>query len=167
MKIIKGLFNLLSWIVILIIILYLAAGAPILFGYRPVVVLSGSMEPNYPVGSLTYYRSIAFDQIREGDAITFRAGESLVTHRVVEIDSAQKLLYTKGDHNPTRDNAPVSEDKLVGKTTKIAIPYVGYLAGYGKSIPAIICMILILIISHSLDIVDKKQRRRDETAQME
>ena len=54
MNVLKQLFNILSWPVYLCIAGYLLIAAPMLAGYRPVVVLSGSMEPAFPVGSVIY-----------------------------------------------------------------------------------------------------------------
>lgn len=145
-----------------VIIVYIAIASPMLFGYRPVVVLSGSMEPSYPVGSLTYYHSATFDEINIGDAITFQAGDSFVTHRVEEKNELSRTLITKGDNNETQDINPVKESDLVGKTSTIAIPYLGYIVNYGRNIATIITMGSILFISYLMDILDNKQRRKHE-----
>ena len=71
MKILKNLFNILSWIVYIAIFCYILIVAPMVAGYKPVVVLSGSMEPTYHVGSVIYYKSTSFADIQEGDAVTF------------------------------------------------------------------------------------------------
>ena len=98
MNVLKQLFNILSWPVYLCIAGYLLIAAPMLAGYRPVVVLSGSMEPTFPVGSVIYYKAASFEQIQEGDPITFHAGEdgSLVTHRVVEKQELSSDFITQG-----------------------------------------------------------------------
>ncbi len=145
-----------------VIIIYIAIASPMLFGYRPVVVLSGSMEPSYHVGSLTYYHSATFDEINIGDAITFQAGDSLVTHRVEEKNELSRTLITKGDNNETQDINPVKESDLVGKTSTITIPYLGYIVNYGRNIATIITMGSILFISYLMDILDNKQRRKHE-----
>ena len=110
MNVLKQLFNILSWPVYLCIAGYLLIAAPMLAGYRPVVVLSGSMEPAFPVGSVIYYKAASFEQIQEGDPITFHAGEdgSLVTHRVVEKQELSRDFITRGDANETADPNPVS-----------------------------------------------------------
>ena len=56
MRLIKGFVNILTWIVYACIACYLLIAAPMLAGYHPVVVLSGSMEPTYHVGSIIYYK---------------------------------------------------------------------------------------------------------------
>lgn len=47
MRLIKGFVNILTWIVYACIACYLLIATPMLAGYHPVVVLSGSMEPTY------------------------------------------------------------------------------------------------------------------------
>ena len=162
MKLIQRFFNILSWIVVVVIIGYLAVASPMLFGNRPVVVLTGSMEPTYPVGSLTYYHPATFEEIENGDVITFSAGESLVTHRVKEKNDLSRNFITKGDNNETQDINPVEEADLIGKTSKIVIPYLGYFLTYTKNICVIVAMGMILLMSYLLDTMDKKQRRKHE-----
>ena len=86
MKHTRTLFTILSWPVYICIAAYLLIAAPLILGYHPVVVLSGSMEPAFPVGSIIYYKETPCDKIQAGEIITFHAGDggSLVTHRVVE-----------------------------------------------------------------------------------
>ena len=66
MNVLKQLFNILSWPVYLCIAGYLLIAAPMLAGYRPVVVLSGSMEPTFPVGSVILVIGILLDFICPG-----------------------------------------------------------------------------------------------------
>ncbi len=146
----------------LMIAIYIMAALPIIFGNRPVVVLSGSMEPNYPVGSLTYYHAVDFEDISVGDAITFRAGESLITHRVEEKNDLSRTFVTKGDNNETQDMNPVEENALVGKTSKIAIPYLGYFIGFGKDLKVILVMGMILLLSYLIDAWSKKGNKHED-----
>lgn len=109
----------------------LAAGvALILFrlcGYKILAVETGSMGKSYPVGSLIIAESCSPEDIREGDVISFVINEKLVTvtHRVVSVDSENRLFYTKGDQNNTADSSPTAFKNLIGKV-KIRIPYLGY-----------------------------------------
>lgn len=67
MKIIKGLVSIASWVVYACIICYLLIASPMIAGYKPVVVLSGSMEPTYHVGSVIYYKHLPFADIQVGE----------------------------------------------------------------------------------------------------
>jgi signal peptidase len=97
-------------------------------GLRPAIVISGSMEPDYPVGSLTFSRVVPVAEIERGDVVTLERndGNGLVTHRVVEIRPGPPLeLVLKGDANSDPDPVPyrVGEAGLVCGV----IPWVGYL----------------------------------------
>ena len=71
-----------------------------LFGLAPYAVLSGSMEPEYPTGSLIYVRDVDPADVAVGDAITFELESgTLVTHEVYEIDSDARAFRTQGIAN--------------------------------------------------------------------
>jgi len=141
-----GLIRTLNWVVYIILIISVAAVAPILFGFRPMVVLSPSMEPTYPVGSLIYYKNVGLDDIHVGDAITFTIGSnSLATHRVVEVNLDTQEFVTKGDNNPSIDPNPVSYTRVEGKTTPFAIPYLGFFTQALRNWYAIAVLAVILL----------------------
>ena len=65
-----------------------------LFGFRMFTVLTGSMEPKYNVGDVLFSKSIAPDDIKVGEAISYlgKSGDvkdKVVTHEVVEIETAE------------------------------------------------------------------------------
>ena len=165
MKILNYLFKGLSWIVIAVIVMYMAIAAPLIMGFRPVVVLTGSMQPTFPVGSIVYYHKCAFEDLQEGDPITFKAEDALVTHRITTVNGISRTVVTKGDNNPTEDPAPVEENQIVGKTTKFAIPFAGYFVTYGKEPAAIAVMAAILLINYVLENLcsgQKGEKKYDE-----
>jgi len=158
LKVLAGIFRVLSWGVYAVIILSLLVAAPIVFGYRSVIVLSGSMEPAYPVGSVIYYKAADFDNIAVGDVITFGIGENaLATHRVVRKNEAEQSFVTKGDSNPSEDMEPVAYSAVVGKTANVAIPYAGYFAKYIQNMFMIVIMGVILLVG-MLVIPDKRNK---------
>lgn len=165
MRLIKGFVNILTWIVYACIACYLLIAAPMLAGYHPVVVLSGSMEPTYHVGSIIYYKEADFADINVGDAITFQAGEDgMVTHRVVEKSELSQNFVTKGDANETEDPNPVDYDEVIGKVWKVSIPYAGYFVNYSKNMGVIVVMAAIIILGIALDMFfpDKKKEEKTE-----
>lgn len=111
-----------------------------LVGLQVFTVLSGSMEPTYPVGSVIYVKSVDYTELREGDAITFMLDESTVaTHRIVGIvpdeDDPSVLRYrTKGDANDAEDGSLVHYKNVIG-TPVFSIPYLGYVANYIQNPP--------------------------------
>ena len=73
---------------------------PGLFGIRPYVVYSGSMEPEIPTGAVVFTKEGEFSP-KKGDIITFHNGDTVVTHRVVKKE--KDIFITKGDANKTED----------------------------------------------------------------
>ena len=76
--------------------------------YRTVTVLTGSMTPGMPPGSMAVVVPIKPSAIRLGDVLTFEAplaDRPVVTHRVVEVveHGAHPVIRTKGDANATPD----------------------------------------------------------------
>ena len=107
MKTAKFITNILTAIVYVCIIGFLAIAAPMVLGYHPVVVLSGSMEPTYHVGSVIYYKATPFEQINVGDPITFVGAEGgayidLIKGSRLVIDDAAHVVC--GLHTAAEDN---------------------------------------------------------------
>ena len=102
MGIVKKIVHVLSIIAYILISVYAIVCIPMIFKYTPVVVLSGSMEPTFKVGSVIYYKPIPLEQLKAGDVITFEMKQgTLVSHRIVSIDG--NLIETKGDANEIAD----------------------------------------------------------------
>lgn len=157
MKVVRGAFRTLAILVYLVILVWLLTAAPLLLGYHPVVVLTGSMEPQYPVGSVTYYKAADFQNIQPGDVITFRIGSnSTATHRVTAVHDTQQSFITKGDANETEDANPVAYSSVQGKTVNFALPYVGYAISFGQKWYVIAVCGLILLLDMVLAATKKK-----------
>ena len=115
--------------ILLVIVLVMAAVLyiPRLMGLKTYKVLSGSMEPEYHVGSVVYEEKSSIDDIEVGDVITFYINDNtVVTHRVVDKDNDTESFHTKGDANETEDGGSVAYDKVVGKVV-LNVPYLGYI----------------------------------------
>lgn len=83
------------------------------FGYRPVLVLSGSMEPYMETNSVAIVKKTK--DIQEGDVVMFRIDEDTrVCHRAVDID-AKGNITTKGDNNEVADFDKVTKNMVEGK----------------------------------------------------
>ena len=68
----KKILNAISTVLVVIVVgLVLVMYGPKLVGYEPLMVLSGSMEPTYHVGSLVYVGKTDPTDLKEGDIITF------------------------------------------------------------------------------------------------
>ena len=119
----------------------------LLFGVRAQVVVSGSMEPDLPVGSLLLVRSTPVSDLVIGDVVTVvrPSGPGLVTHRVVGIEETEEgatALRLKGDANEGSDPEPyvVAE---VGKKL-FAVPGLGTAATFLQTPFGLGAVVLIL-----------------------
>lgn len=98
-------------------------------GGTPYSVLTGSMAPALPPGTLAVTRPVDIDDVRVGDVVTYqlRSGEpTVVTHRVVgtRVSSGERLLVTRGDTNDVVDAEPVQQVQLRGRVW-YAVPWLG------------------------------------------
>jgi len=113
-----------------------------LFGFQVYGVLSGSMEPSYPVGSLVYVKQVDPAELKIRDVITYSLNRNtIVTHRIIEIvpdeNNPNTIRYrTKGDANENADNALVSAGSIIGKVA-FCIPHLGNVASYIQSPPGL------------------------------
>lgn len=141
MKKLKKIWNIFTTVLTVIaILLALALVGVRLFGFQVFSVLSGSMEPEYHVGSLIYVKEVDYHELKSGDVITFMLSEDLVaTHRIVDVfpdqDDPTVLRYqTKGDANEAADGTLVHYKNVIG-TPVFTIPYLGYVADFIQKPP--------------------------------
>ncbi len=126
-------------IVIIVILAILLVGVR-LVGLEPYAVLSGSMEPEYHVGSLIYVKDVDPKELKEGDPVTYvMQGNIVVTHRIIDViydDSKPDTIYfqTQGDANDDPDGTLLSSKNVIGKPL-FSIPLLGYVSVYIQSPP--------------------------------
>lgn len=97
-------------------------------GYSLFRVVTGSMEPELPVGSLLVCKDVPIDQIEYGDIVCFRSINpkmlgKVITHRVTAIHTSENgslMLETKGDANLTADSELVTQGNLIGRVNHSA-----------------------------------------------
>ena len=107
-----------------VIVSSLPLAIPRLLGTRAYGVVSGSMEPNIPVGSLIYVEPAEPLTVQEGEVIAFRSGEAVVAHRVMRNAVDERAFITKGDANEAVDFESAPYEQLVGRV-RFHIPHVG------------------------------------------
>jgi signal peptidase len=161
MKIIKIITHILSYICYVLIGIYALICIPIIFKYKPLVVLTGSMEPTFKVGSIIYYKEVPQNQIKVGDIITFKYDDTFISHRVNNING---LLYeTKGDANNTADNKKITYSNIVGKDMDFCIPYLGYYVKFiNDNMYLLIIVAVILVADFILSNIGKKDDKTKE-----
>lgn len=89
-----------------------------LFGYKPYVVLSGSMEPVFSAGDIVVAKRTDDGKLAAGDIVTFTdESGAVVTHRIMEviIKDGTRYYRTKGDSNNTDDIGLISAENIKGK----------------------------------------------------
>ena len=127
-----------------VVALGLAFLASFLWGVQFIIVLSGSMTPAMPVGSLAVVREVDPARVAVGDVITYgypADPQVLVTHRVVEL-TALEGGAPRGDANEEADSYLVPAESVKGKAL-FAIPYVGYARDFMKTLPGLALLILL------------------------
>ena len=120
---------------------------PKVAGYEGYVVVSGSMEPAIPVGSIVFSKETDPSTLQTGDVIVF-VDESRcttpITHRVVSNDTAAGTIVTKGDANEREDLNPVTYSNVIGKVA-VHIPKAGaYAALITTALGKVILLLLLL-----------------------
>jgi signal peptidase I len=89
---------------------------PMLFGWRPYVIQSGSMQPRIKVGDIVIASPNHDPNTLLGHVTVFQDPDRpnrIKTHRVIRIARDGRLI-TKGDANQSADSMPVSVDKVQG-----------------------------------------------------
>ncbi|MDD4849765.1 MAG: signal peptidase I [Gemmiger sp.] len=138
-----------------------------LIGLTPYTVQTGSMVPQYPVGSLIYVRHVAPEQISVGDAITFvmDAQGQVATHQVWQVDTQTRCFYTQGianigpDGSPVHDGQPVPFGNLVGRPV-LCIPLLGYLAAWLTTAPGRCATAALLLCALVFDLLPGAAQKR-------
>ncbi len=139
---------------------------PDFLGYKPFIVLSGSMEPTILTGDLVLTKEIAAETIAKNDIITFKIDkDTVVTHRVTEVvneDGALSFL-TKGDANTGSDASVVKPENLEGK-------YLGRVGGLGRfamflqtPIGMLIFVVTPLCLFIVYDVVGRRRRSKQKS----
>ncbi|MEB0287429.1 signal peptidase I [Cryobacterium sp. MDB1-18-2] len=104
---------------------------PKVTGSTPLTVLTSSMEPTLPPGTLIIVRPVTPDEIRIGDVVTYqiRSGEpGVITHRVTAISSSSeggRTFTFKGDNNSVADADQVLPVQIQGRLW-YSVPWVGW-----------------------------------------
>lgn len=146
-------FNILGILIILAaVVACLGLTVPHYAGIEPYVIVSGSMEPEIPVGSMVYAAETEPDELEPGDIIVFYPGSEIagvssddaeaaadeeaaqkaakktpVTHRVVKNNVKKGKLTTKGDANTQNDQQAVLYENVIGKVI-FHLPTLGFVA---------------------------------------
>lgn len=132
------------------------------FGYKFMIVSSGSMEPNLPVGSLVIVTPCDIEDLEYGDIVTMNKGGIYLTHRIVgkynpnnpdvEIKPGEagyeeaKYWVTRGD--ATQELDPPLNDEIVGVVQENhAFAWVGLAVRYIRANAKFVVIMVILVVA--------------------
>ncbi|MBO5323636.1 MAG: signal peptidase I [Oscillospiraceae bacterium] len=148
-----------------------------LVGLQPYVVLSGSMEPTYHVGSLVYVQKVDYRELKVGDPITYMLDQdTVVTHRIIEVlvdeeDPNTLRYFTQGDANDIPDGTSVHYKNIIGKPV-FSIPYLGFVSNYIQQPPGLYValasgavLILLVFLPDIFSEDEKKKEQKEESAE--
>lgn len=144
------------------IALYSLLVLPGMFGYQMYNVITGSMEPSIPVGSLIYVNVTEPEEIKEKDVIAFYSSVedgSIITHRVVVNNVVSGTFNTKGDANDGEDPTPVDYDNFIGRV-ELTLPHMGKVLTVMSSLYGKAAGVCIILAGAVLSIIGT--RRKDE-----
>lgn len=147
-------------LLIVVILLCVPLTIPRLFGCQIYTVVSGSMEPAIPTGSIVYVKSVEASEIDKDEVIAFYSDSdtgAIITHRVVKNQVVSGQFITKGDANEKEDVTPVDYDRLIGKVV-FSMPILGSIlasiaepTGKIAAVCLIIAAVLFRIVGEKLE----------------
>lgn len=122
---------------------------PSVFGIKPFMVLSGSMESKIKKGDLILTKVVDPSTLEVDDVIAFRDAENTVTtHRIIDIVIQDGVTYfiTKGDNNNAQDRNLVEFKDVEGI-------YLGRIPGIGSLMKSLAEPTTILVVLVGITIV--------------
>lgn len=141
---------------------------PSVFGYKPFIVLSGSMEGQIHKGDLIITKEIDPTALKINDIIAFRDAENTVTtHRIIDIveDNGATKFITKGDNNSTQDRKLVSLNEVEGI-------YITRIPGFGSIMNSLaqpttiltisLIITILFVMGFSISVKKEKKLEREE-----
>lgn len=141
---------------------------PSFFGWKPFIVLSGSMETQISAGDIVVVKEIDTNELKKGDIIAFKDGNIVITHRideVTEIDGKTQYI-TKGDNNSTQDIGYVLPEQVEG-VFKFKIARLGNIAMFIQTpLGMIVCLSIPIIIIILLQTADSKKEKEELIAKL-
>ena len=136
---------------------------PNFLGIKTYVIISGSMQPELKIGDIVVVKKTTQESLKVGDIISFRHGQSVITHRIsrIIVEDGETKYITKGDFNNAEDSESVTYKNIEGKAIR-SIPQLGKIALMLQDKIVIIFLIIVLYIYlvYSGELKKKKMQRR-------
>mgnify|MGYP003275219625 FL=1 len=139
---------------------------PDFMGYKPFIVLSGSMEPSIMTGDMVFVRETDENNLQVGDVIAYRSGGAVITHRIVEVttEGGEKRYITQGDANDSPDQNSVKPAEVEGIYRR-RIAGAGNLAMFMQTTTGMILFVVCPLVLFILwDVIRRQLEGRKELA---
>lgn len=136
---------------------------PSVFGYKPFIVLSGSMETEIHKGDLVITKIVDAKILKKNDVIAFRdASKTVTTHRIIDIvlENGEKFFITKGDANYSQDQNLVELDDVEGLYL-FRLPGIGSIMSSLAKPTTIIIVLLVITVLFALGFTISTKKQRD------
>lgn len=143
-------------LVVFVCVLNASAGkVPSVFGFSLLQVQTGSMVPEYEIGTVVVTKKVDARELKVGDVISFYSLDKDIsgkvnTHRIVKIehggDDNAPYFTTKGDHNNEVDKTKVWPSQIVGKVVYDLGTVSGSVIGVFRNPNVILFVIVIPLI---------------------
>lgn len=155
------------------VLLVAAVVVPRLSGATTYTVLTGSMSPAYPPGTLLVVRPVPLTDIAVGSVVTYQleSGKAtVVTHRVVEVSTldGETVFRTQGDANPTPDRAWLRSVQVRG-VVWYSLPHAGRLSSLlnaqQRALGTRVLVCSMFVYAAYLIAAGRRERRRSRAAQ--
>ena len=138
-----------------------------ILGYYYFTVLTSSMQPEIPKGSLIVTQSVTDARdIHAGDNIAYQnPNDPTVTHKVVEVyenykNSGETAFLTQGVDNPEPDIKVVPASCVIG-VVKLVVPELGWTLSYiSQNLPKVFVLFgLIILASIALQLFFSERKK--------
>jgi len=151
---------------------------PRALGAIPLTVLTQSMEPILPPGTLIVDQPVTASDVHLGDVVTYQIASGkpdVITHRVVRIamsSTGEETFTFKGDNNAFADAKPVIPAQIKGRVV-YSVPWIGFVSlwmnGPARAVvvPIGACLLFLfaawMFIRGGVEEVRKRRRARGST----
>lgn len=131
-----------------------AGKVPSVLGFSFMQIQTGSMEPDYPVGSIVVTKKTDVEELKTGDVISFYSNAPdtkgmPITHRIVRVQrtsGGSPFFTTKGDANDFDDSLTVGTYSIIGKVVYNIGTVGGSIISVLKNPNVIFCFIVMPLI---------------------
>lgn len=137
----KGLRHYLAFSLSMVMLIFVLALAVLIIvvpkatGSIPMTVLTSSMIPRYPPGTLVVIKKIDTRSLKIGDVATYQIASGkpgVITHRIVAINNGsdgKRSFVFRGDNNSVPDPTDILDAQVVGKLW-YSLPAIGYVSNW-------------------------------------